>query len=193
MEKYDDFSLIEKSREGNMKAFRILVDRHKKGIYSLCYQMTSRHSDADDLSQETFIKAYEAVHKFRMQASFFTWLRKIAYNLTINHLKKRQRLRETPLDYKTGEEQKSVDPISITKETPHDQLQKKELGEKITAAMKCLSPTQKASVELVIQQGLTYKEASKIQGCPEGTVFWRIYQARKILKEKLKPYIRYCE
>jgi len=183
MEISSEYDLIIKVKEGNMNAFRILVDKYKRTVYSLCYQLTRNHADADDLSQETFIRAHDALKKFRMQSSFSTWIRRIAYNNTLNYLKKKKRLRE---EYPEQLE------VSV-KDDPSTDLEKNELSGKLDEALSSLPIEQKAAVELVIQEGLSYKEAAGIQGCPEGTVFWRIYQARRSLKEKMEPYITYYE
>ncbi len=169
--------LIQKAKEGKVEAFGELVKKYQRRIYQLIYQMTFNHEDANDLSQETFLKAYKSLNKFKRESSFYTWLYRIAINLVINHLKKRKNERNLNFD------------IHYTN-SPQRILESKEFSMKLKETISMLPFSQRIALNLVVNHGLSHKEVAKIQGCSEGTVSWRIFQARKFLKEKLEPYLK---
>ena len=178
MENLSEDELIQKAKEGEVEAFGELVKRYQKRIYHLIYQMTFNHEDANDLSQEAFLKAYKSLNKFKRESSFYTWLYRIAINLLINHLKKRKNERKN-LDFN----------IHYTN-SPQRILENKEFYTKLKETISMLPFSQRIALNLVVNHGLSHKEVAKIQGCSEGTVSWRIFQARKFLKEKLEPYLK---
>ena len=92
----DDAVLIRRAKEGSMDAFEALIKRYQRPIYALCRRMTGAHQSADDMAQETFIKAYYSISRFDESLPLFPWLRRIAVNATLNYLKSRRR--EVPLD-----------------------------------------------------------------------------------------------
>lgn len=176
MEKEQDMALVRRVKEGDRNAFGELVQKYKQQIYFVAYRMTNNHSDADDLSQEAFIKAYESIGNFREKSSFSTWLYRIVMNMTINHLKKKGKKQVFILD----------ENISIgDSSNPGKIAEERELHEEITKAIDSLPLKQKAVVELALLEGLPHKEIAGILGCPEKTVSWRLFQARNKLKEKL--------
>lgn len=180
MEKEEDIVLVRRVKNGDRNAFCQLVERYKERIYFITYRMTNNHADADDLSQEAFIRAYESIGSFKEQSSFFTWLYRITVNITINHLKKIGRRQKFALD-----ENISIEGSS----NPGKISESRELHEVITKAIGSLPLKQRAIVELVILEGLSHRKAGEILGCPEKTVSWYLFQARKKLKEKLKSYV----
>ena len=162
---------------GDRDAFGELVQKYKQQIYFVAYRMTNNHTDADDLSQEAFIKAYESICNFQEKSSFFTWLYRIIMNITINHLKKMGRRQIFTLD-----ENISIEDIS----NPEKIAESRQLNEEITKAINSLPLKQKAVVELALLEGLPHREIAQILGCREKTVSWRLFQARNKLKEKLR-------
>ncbi|MFQ6082443.1 MAG: sigma-70 family RNA polymerase sigma factor [Candidatus Aminicenantia bacterium] len=185
MENLPEGYLVERAKEGDMEAFGELVNRYQKRIYLAIYQMTNNHSEADDLSQETFLKAYQALSKFKKESSFYTWLYRIAVNLVFNFLKKERRLKKYPLDEK---EIRKMGPHFSN--SPQKIMEGNELQTKMKEIINTLPLNQRMAINLVIYQGMSHKQVAKIQRCSEGTVSWRLFQARRILKEKLEPYLR---
>jgi RNA polymerase sigma-70 factor (ECF subfamily) len=179
--KEKDIELVRRAKMGDKDAFGKLVEKYKEKIYSIAYRMTNNHTDADDLSQEAFIKAYESIGKFREKSSFFTWLYRIVVNVTINHLKKIRRGRVFTLDENISIENTSNNPRKIA--------ESRQLNAEITKAIGSLPLKQRAVVELAIIEGLPHRQIAKILGCLEKTVSWRLFQARKKLKEKLSLYV----
>jgi len=181
MATYEDIELIRRAKTGDKDAFGELVERYKERIYFIAYRMTSNHADADDLSQEAFIKAYKSLGSFMEKSSFFTWLYRITINVIINHLKKFGKNQPFELDENIF--------ITDNSNSPEKIAQQKQLREEITKAINSLPIKQKAVVELALLEGLPHKQIAQILGCREKTVSWRLFQARKKLKEKLSLYI----
>lgn len=185
VEKVQDGVLVRKVKEGDRDAFGELVERYKQKIYFAAYRMTSSHSDADDLSQEAFIKAYESISNFREESSFSTWLYRIVVNMTINHLKKAGKMQTFTLDENISFKDSD---LANYPDNPYKSAERHELHEEIMNAIESLSLEQKTVVVLAILQGLSHKEIGNILDCPEKTVSWRLFQARKTLTEKLATY-----
>jgi RNA polymerase sigma-70 factor (ECF subfamily) len=179
--KEQDTILVRRVKMGDKDAFGELVVKYKEQIYFMAYRMTNNHADADDLSQEAFIKAYESIGNFRENSSFFTWLYRITMNMTINHLKKIGRKHTFALDENISIEDNS--------NSPEKAAQQRQLQEEITKAISSLPLKQKAVVELALLEGLPHKEIAQILGCREKTVSWHLFQARKKLKEKLSSFV----
>lgn len=182
----EDILLVRRCKEGDKIAFKELVDRYKERIYSVAYRMTNNHTDADDLSQETFIRTYKSIKKFNEKSTFYTWLYRIVVNVSLNYLKSPGHTRET---VSLDENIMSPNPEDNIKDNPRDALDEKELRHKVMEAIQSLPPIQKIVVVLVILQGLSYKEVAEIQTCSEGTVAWRLHQARENLKKRLKGFL----
>jgi len=184
-EQKEEGMLITEAKQGNPEAFESLVKKYQRHIYSLCRRMTGAHQSADDLSQETFIKAYFALHTFKDGMSFFTWIRKIAVNSTLNFLKSKKR--EEPLG--SRENILTEHSTSSREEWPQEKLQKNRLELKFTDALRALPPEQKAVFILRVFEDLSYKEISQTLKIPFGTVMSRLNRARQKLKESLVAYL----
>jgi len=182
-----DDRLVEQAKQGNVEAFAELARRFEKRIQRAILALTGNLQDADDLTQETFMQAYKTLKDFKQQASFFTWLYRIAINLTLNFLKrkKKERMKETLNENL---------PLELNSETlvdsPEQNSLEKELSEKLKEAIDSLPIPYRASFVLVVFQGMTHGEAAQILRCSENTVSWRMHKARKMLQAKLKPYLR---
>jgi RNA polymerase sigma-70 factor (ECF subfamily) len=177
-EKNPESELIARAKKGDMQAFEVLVRKHQQGIYRLCRRMTGAHQSADDLSQETFIKAYFSLPKFKDGRNFYTWIRKIAVNNSLNYLKKH--MREEPLDEK---ESRIPGNSSLTgQELPQDRVQRNHLEQKFKKALKALPADQKIIFCLRFYEDMSYKEISHLMNLPNGTVMSRLNRARKKLK-----------
>jgi RNA polymerase sigma-70 factor (ECF subfamily) len=183
---YEDSYLIEKCLQGDRSAFAAIVERYKRQIYSITYSMTHNHADADDLSQDTFIKAYENLHRFKLGTNFHSWLHRIAVNICIDHLRHKKRSREDSLD---GQ----AEMLSDHSLDPQESLESRELMENILAAVDSLPTAQRTVVILREMQGLGLKEIAQIMGCSENTIRWRLHYARKKLRKKLQSYLKGME
>lgn len=184
-ERISEKRLIEKAKEGDMEAFETLVQRYQRTIYYLCHRMTGAHQAADDLSQETFVKAYMSLSSFKDGMNFFSWLRKIAVNNNLNYLKANKR------EELLGDKENLIpeDASSTDHELPQDKFQKKRIEQKLKEALNALPVEQRIVFILRYYENQSYKDIAKILGLRVGTVMSRLSRARKKLKTLLDDYM----
>lgn len=183
----EDKQLVAEAKEGNLEAFGLLVERHQSRLYQLVRRFIRSHEDADDLIQETWMQAFRALPSFREEADFYTWVYRIALNLTINFLRKqkKEKHKESIDEWKRGRGKGAGNNLIMSAESP-DSF---ELREKIEEAIQTLPLPYRSALILVTQEGLNYRQAAKILGCSENTVAWRMFKARRWLQKKLQPYL----
>lgn len=181
MEKEQDAILVKRAKEGDKDAFCELVQRYKRQVYFVAYRMTNNHSDANDLSQEAFIRAYKSIGNFKGKSSFSTWLYRIITNMTIDYLRKTGTKQVFELD-----ENMSIKNSYYI----NNPIEGCELHREIKKAIGSLPIKQRVVVELSILDDLSHKEIAKILGCREKTVSWHLFQARNKLQKKLEIYKR---
>jgi RNA polymerase sigma-70 factor (ECF subfamily) len=181
----DERDLVAKAKKGDMDAFESLVRKYQKTVYILCRHITGAHQTADDLSQDTFIKAYLALPHFIDGHAFFPWLRRIALNNCFNHLKRSRR--ERPL----AEEGKVArhNFLSSPNESPPDSVQREEMEQRFKKALQTLPPDQKVIFSLRAFENLSYLEIARELHIPTGTVMSRLNRARKKLKVQMADYL----
>lgn len=174
-----------------MAAYDALVRRYQERIYATIYHMTSNHEDANDLAQETFIKAFQALKTFKGGSSFYTWVYRIAINKTINFLKQRKNRTHMSLNDLDFNAEHDPDLVSlISDNTPRREVNLAELQEKLNAAMQKLSEPHRLVVTLHDVQGLPHDEIAEIMGCNIGTVRSRLFYARQQLQAYLSDYLK---
>jgi len=183
-------SAVERARRGDRQAFGLLVRHYQQRVYRTAFRMLGNHQDADDVSQEAFVRAYRGLSTFDGRSSFFTWIYRIVVNLAINQLQRRKRHPQVLFDAD------ALDRVALSPELeqraasdPQKRLEFKRLVADIGAALDELSETLRATVVLVIFEGLSHREAAEILECPEGTVAWRVHEARRKLRERLAAYV----
>lgn len=185
MEDMPNDSLVQEAKKDNPEAFTELVRRYQKRIYNTIFQFTRNHHDADDLAQETFMSAFKSLIRFRQQASFYTWLYRIAVNITMNFLRKKQQEKGRE---EFVEEQLPLGEAKFSISIPENHSLKRELQEKLKEAVESLPLAYKVTFILIAFQGMTHAQAAQVLRCSEKTVSWRMHKARKILQNKLMPY-----
>ncbi|MBM3829265.1 MAG: sigma-70 family RNA polymerase sigma factor [Verrucomicrobia bacterium] len=190
----EDILLVRQAQGGSAAAYDELVRRYQRQIYGVIYHMTAHHEDADDLAQEVFVKAWQALKSFKGDSSFFTWLYRIAINRTLNHLKQR--------NYRNSRHAMSLNDLDVDAErhpdlvalvsdkTPRRDLALEELKEKLNAAMQRLSENHRTVVSLHDIQGLPHDEIAIILGCNVATVRTRLFYARQQLQGILSDYLK---
>lgn len=182
--------LIEDLRAGDMTALAVIVEKYKRLVYRLAFQITKNHEDANDVMQDTFLKVYESIHSFRKESAFETWLYRIVVNQAINLVKRRERRREAPLSGTTETQIRSeLKRASNLRNNPHLSVERKELQRQVTQAVNSLPMKHRMVVILHEFEGLTHPKIASILNCSEGTVRSRLHYARKKLRERLKPYV----
>jgi RNA polymerase sigma-70 factor (ECF subfamily) len=157
--------------------------RYVRSIYKVTYGFTRSHADADDLSQETFIRAFRSIGGFDERYQLYTWLRKIAVNLCINHLNRQKRFRLVPLPQGDGE----ADAVDIP--DPRSDVDTSGLRRDLDRALTRLPADQRTVFVLRVDQEMSYNEISEMLKIPVGTVMSRLNRARERLKELLKEYM----
>lgn len=187
-----DAELIKSFQSGKKAAFDELVLKHKDKVFNLCYWFLGDYQDANDLAQETFLKAYRALKKFRFESEFSTWIYRIAVNTCKNRLKSFQyRIKKKFVHLNNTEAAKSNPGVEIADESssPEIELGRKEKSRLIQAAINSLAAEKKAVVVLRDIEGLSYEEISSVTGFNLGTVKSKLARARQDLREKLKGEI----
>jgi RNA polymerase sigma factor (sigma-70 family) len=183
--------LVRRAQRGDLAAYDDLVRRYQERIYATIYHMTSNHEDANDLAQDTFIKAYQALKSFKGGSSFYTWIYRIAVNKTINFLKQRKNRSHMSLNDLDFNAEHDPDLVALVSDkTPRRDAGLTELQEKLNEAMLKLSDSHRLVVTLHDVQGLAHEEIAEIMGCNIGTVRSRLFYARQQLQGYLSDYLK---
>ena len=186
-----EMDLVRRAQRGDLAAYDELVQRYQERIYATIYHMTSNHEDANDLAQDSFIKAFQALKSFKGGSSFYTWLYRIAVNKTINFLKQRKNRTHMSLNDLDFNTENNPDLVAlISDKTPRREAGLKELSEKLNAALLKLSEPHRLVVVLHDVQGLSHEEVAKVMDCNIGTVRSRLFYARQQLQSWLTDYLK---
>jgi RNA polymerase sigma-70 factor (ECF subfamily) len=186
-----EMDLVRRAQSGDLEAYDELVKRYQERIYATVYHMTSNHEDANDLAQDSFIKAFQALKSFKGGSSFYTWLYRIAVNKTINFLKQRKNrvhMSLNDLDFNTENNPDLV--ALISDKTPRRDAGLKELQEKLNTALLKLSEPHRLVVVLHDVQGMSHEEVAQVMDCNIGTVRSRLFYARQQLQSLLTDYLK---
>lgn len=183
--------LVRRARHGDLDAYDELVRRYQERIYATVYHMTANHEDANDIAQESFIKAYQALKSFKGGSSFYTWLYRIAVNKTINFLKQRKNKHHYSLNDLDFNTEHNPDLVAlISDKTPHRDVGLTELQKKLNEALLKLSEPHRMVVVLHDVQGQSHEEIAEIMDCNIGTVRSRLFYARQQLQGYLAEYAK---
>jgi RNA polymerase sigma-70 factor (ECF subfamily) len=173
----DEHRLISEAQCGNRDAFRTLVERYMKQAYNIAFGYVNNHDDATDIAQESFVRVHGALHSFRGDAEFSTWLYRIVTNLSLNRIKKKVRTaqREVPLE----------ESFQLAGYVRHEEY-RADKNELLERALHELPTLQRATVILRHLNGFSTKQVSGILRCSEGTVKTHLHRGLKKLKAKLE-------
>lgn len=189
-ERDGDLLLVRRVQSGDVAAFDHLVLKYRERIFSVIYNLTANKEDTYDLSQETFIKAFQSIGRFKAKSSFFTWLYRIAVNTTLTHLKKNRF--KSFLSFETLHEEASpsdvLEALSSKSNTEKPALLK-ELQYKLNEALQTLSVKHRTVIVLFEIDDLSHQEIADIMNCSVGTVRSRLHYAKKLLQVKLKDWL----
>ena len=185
-----DYAYVKRVQGGDVAAFDHLILKYRERLFSIIYNMTLNREDAADLTQESFIKAFRSLNRFKGRSSFFTWLYRIAVNATLTHLKK-NRLRRFFSFETLNEEVRSSEIVEAlaTRTNSDRSALLKELQEKLNEALYKLSPKHRTVVVLFEIEGLSHQEISEIMKCSVGTVRSRLHYAKQQLQAYLQDYL----
>ena len=171
------------------KLFDELVNRYHKQIYNVAYRMTGNHADADDLTQDTFVKAFRFFSYYKRNMPFDNWLYRIMSNIHVDWLRRRPKAYIRSLDEPIQQEEgEATLELPDNSDGPEALALSGELDSEMQAALNTLSPDFRMTVVLSDIEGLSYEEISETMGCSIGTVRSRLHRGRKLLREKLRPY-----
>jgi len=182
-----DQELVKLAREGDRAAFSAIVKRHQSRVYGTALHITGSHSDAEDIAQEAFIRAYRGLAKFDGRSELFTWLYRITVNTALNQLRGQGRQRKLARAGADRVAQFGGRPEApgVGVLDPEGGVLLTERTRRVFAAMEELSETLRVTLVLATVEGLPYRQISEILEIPEGTVAWRVNEARKQLRERL--------
>lgn len=182
-----DLALVQRVKQGDRSAFDLLVAKYQHKILNLIMRYVKDSSEAMDVAQEAFLKAYRAVPAFRGDSAFYTWLYRIAINTAKNHLVAAKR-RPVNLDFELGESE-GFEPFAALRDidTPERLALTDEIGEVIDKAVGELPDELRTAILLREIEGMSYEEIAQTMDCPVGTVRSRIFRAREAIDKKLRP------
>lgn len=186
-----DRELVARVQGGDMAAYDELIRRNQRKIYQLVYHMTANREDAEDLTQDVFVKAYKVLSQFKGDSSFYTWVYRIAVNQTINYLKKRNRRSAISLDDLDQAVERDPGYVELrARESTVRDVTLSELQKKLNEALQTLSEKHRTVAVLHDIQGIPKEEIGKMIGCSEGTVKSRLFYARRELQKQLSEFVK---
>ncbi len=188
-----DAPLIERVKQGDQRAFEMLVVKYQRRIERLVGRMVRDSDLVQDIAQETFIRAYRAIPQFRGESAFYTWLYRIAVNTAkkaLLDMKRDPLVFESAMAGRDDDEEPSRAEATLTSgETPEAMLASKEIAATVNAAIDALSEDLRQAVVLREIEGLSYEEIADVMNCPIGTVRSRIFRAREAIATRLRPLL----
>jgi RNA polymerase sigma-70 factor (ECF subfamily) len=189
LEEVSDQALVAQTKAGDASAFDDLIRKYHGRLYGLIYHMASNHEDTNDLLQDVFSKAFQSIGSFKEESSFYTWIHRIAVNMTLNFLKKRKRRQHPSIDDIDQHLENDPDFLAAAnKKDPRHLINMQEFQKKLTKAMNELSYEHRAVVTLFDIQGIPQSEIAKILRTTEGTVRSRLFYAHRQLKISLQEF-----
>lgn len=178
-----DRDLVAAARDGDAESFGVLVRRHQRRVYRLAAHLLKSGAEAEDVTQDTFVRAYAALDRFDGRSEPFTWIYRICVNLSLNSLRSRKTRRAS------SPEDPRVEALLVDERpasgSPQRTTADKQLGRALLEGIDDLSDTLRTTLVLVCIDGLSHAEAGEVLGCPEGTIAWRVHEARKKLRGML--------
>jgi RNA polymerase sigma-70 factor (ECF subfamily) len=184
-----DRPLVERVQRGDKKAFDLLVLKYQHKIVKLVSRYVRDHSEAFDVAQEAFIKAYRALPNFRGESAFYTWLYRIAINTAKNHLAAMARRPVEVNNNHDADDEPALIDLQEDLETPENLLLTEEIKETVFRAIDQLPEDLKTAITLREMEGLSYEEIASAMSCPIGTVRSRIFRAREAIDDQLRPLL----
>jgi RNA polymerase sigma-70 factor (ECF subfamily) len=185
-----DQALVERAQKGDKRAFELLVIKYQRKLARLLSRMVRDPAEIEDITQESFIKAYRALPQFRGESAFYTWLYRIAVNTAKNYLVARGRRAPTTTEF-SSEEAEGFEDAELLRDiaTPDAELQTKQIAAAVNKAVEALPEELRTAITLREIDGLSYEEIAQMMDCPIGTVRSRIFRAREAIAEKIRPML----
>lgn len=186
-----DQQLVEKVQRGDKHAFNLLVIKYQRRLARLLSRFIRDPAEVEDITQETFIKAYRALPSFRGDSAFYTWLYRIGVNTAKNFLVSQGRKFPATVSGLDAEEAENFEGADLLREvnTPESELMGKQVAQTVNQALEALPEELRTAIILREIEGLSYEEIADIMNCPIGTVRSRIFRAREAVADKLRPLL----
>ena len=194
-EETEESEIVRRAQQGDRDAFRELVERYQRKVYSICYGMLKNNDDALDVSQEVFVKVFRYLEKFNHESSFYTWLYRITVNVCIDHIRKNSRVRKVEYDDRISHDPGDVEggehilPSTLGL-NPDKVYGRKELREKMLEALETLSEKHRTILILREVEGLSYEEMAEVLNISKGTVMSRLFHARRYFQDAIAEYLQ---
>jgi RNA polymerase sigma-70 factor (ECF subfamily) len=189
---FTDAAFVAKARSGDADAFRVLVERHSRALFRLAFRMTGNESDAEDVVQESFLRAYRQLGKFDERASFGTWLYRIATNCSLDLVRSRKRRSEQMAPADSEMDDLSRDPVlnlPALDPTPERSALSSEVRERVAEAMNDLSATERTAFVLRHFEGMCIEDVSRVLECQPGAAKHSVFRAVQKLRRALEPLV----
>lgn len=183
-----DAALVSRAREGDQDAARALVERHSARLFQLAYRMTGNEQDAEDIVQESFLKAFRGLNRYDDRAEFGAWLRRVASNTAIDLIRKRQRLKATVAVPTLADEDRELE-IRSNEPSPDDRALNAETIATVERAMADLSKTERAAFVLRHFEGRSIGEISRLLGSGESATKQSVFRAVQKMRKALEPHL----
>jgi RNA polymerase sigma-70 factor (ECF subfamily) len=187
--KLTDQEIVVLARQGREAAYRELIGRYQRPVFSLIYRLVRDREKSEDLAQETFIKVLNALDRYDPTFKFSSWIFKIAHNTSLDHLRKKELVTLSLEGSPHAESQSEIEASTVqalsTEETPEDYAASRELGATLEKAIGRLRPEYRTAIVMCHVEGRPYEEIAEVMGVPLGTVKTYIHRARNELKKEL--------
>jgi RNA polymerase sigma-70 factor (ECF subfamily) len=186
-----DKELVAKAARGDKDAYRVLVEKYQARVMALALAVVKNREDAEDITQESFVKAYLSLKEFKGQSSYFTWLYRIVYNMAIDFRRRMNRRGQNAVEYdenRPGQGDRAEDLAGGFVEGPQESILRKETGRRIGEVLNELSDEHRAVIMLREVDGLSYEQIAEVTGISKGTVMSRLHYARKKLQRGLAEH-----
>ena len=181
MDEQQERSLVQSAQGGDRDAFEMLMQAHYQQVYRVACRLLRSHDDTDVVTQEVFLQAFRSLRQFDGRSRLMTWL----YTITVRKATDQQRRLKARPPMKAMHEGLAVDLRRPVNPDPPAEAHRVDMAQMVGEAIRRLPPDHRSAVALVVQEGVPYREAARMLGCSLGTVAWRVWDAKRLLKEML--------
>jgi RNA polymerase sigma-70 factor (ECF subfamily) len=187
-----EWELMRLTAEGDMTAFKELVDKYQRAVINLAYRFLGSREEAEDIAQEVFLKVYKAAKRYKPEARFATWLFRITNNTCLNELRQRKRKQEISLEPSSDHSEKdfTMDVPAPEETRPDIQLEREERNQIIQKSLETLPPNQRMAFILKRFEGLSYQEIAEVLNTSVSAVESLLFRAKQNLRTVLSPYVK---
>ena len=186
---FTDAAFVARARSGDADAFRVLVERHSRALFRLAFRMTGNEQDAEDVVQESFLRAYRQLGKFDERASFGTWLYRIATNCSLDLVRSRKRRSEQIAQQPEDQREDPLAALPSAEPTPERAAFSTEVRERVAEAMNDLSATERTAFVLRHFEGMCIEDVGRVLGCQPGAAKHSVFRAVQKLRRALEPMV----